>query len=103
MLGVGYLNREFTAYGLAAILLIEAADGTLFRRRALQDKVLALVSLAGVLQIVELLRSVGTPLGPGTSVASRRFPSGIEVVMGRTCWSWSDVPEWLGTVCSRRT
>ena len=59
---------------------------------------LALISLAGVLQIVELLRSVGSPLGPGTSVASRRLPSGLEEVIGRACWRWSEVPEWLGTM-----
>ena len=98
VLGVGYLNREFTAYGLGAILLIEAVDGTLFRRRALQDKVLSLVSLAAVLQVVELLRSVGSPLGPGTTVATARLSPGFDALIDRSCWRWSDVPHWLGTM-----
>ena len=99
VLGVGFLNREFTAYGLGAILLVEAADGTLFRGRALQDKVLSLISLAAVLQVVEVLRSVGSPLGPGTTVATAApLRSGLETLVGRSCWRWSDVPHWLGTM-----
>ena len=98
VLGVGFLNREFTAYGVAALLLIEAADGTLFRRSTLRDKLASLVSFAAVFQVVEVLKSIGSPFGPGTTIASRARSSGLEALVERSCWVWSDVPGWLVTM-----
>ncbi|MCY4633889.1 MAG: hypothetical protein OXG04_05155 [Acidobacteria bacterium] len=98
VLGVGFLNREFTAYGLGALLLLETGDGTLFRNRNLQGKAISLVSLAAVVQGVEVLRSVGNPFGPGTSAASFAMPSNLEQLARRSCWMWSEVPGWLGSM-----
>ena len=98
VLGVGFLNREFTAYGVAALLLIEAADVTGFRRRTLRDKLASLVSFAAVFQVVEVLKSIGSPFGPGTTIASRARSSGLEALVERSCWVWSDVPGWLVTM-----
>ena len=98
VLGFGYLNREFTAYGLGALLLIEAVSGALVRRDFLRDKALALVSLVAVFQAVNALASVSNPLGPGTTFASLTRQSGFEELLGRSCWSWSDTPVWLATM-----
>lgn len=97
VLGVGFLNREFTAYGLGALLLLETGDGALFKRRNLQDKAISLVSLAAVLQGVEALRSIGSSFGPGTT-ASVAMPSNLEELARRSCWMWSEVPGWLGSM-----
>ncbi len=98
VLGVGFLNREFTAYGLAALLLLETGDRTLFRNRNLRDKAISLVSLAAVFQVVEVLKSVGNPFGPGTTVASFAMRSNLEELARRSCWRWSEVPGWLGSM-----
>ena len=97
VLGIGYLNREFTAYGFAAILLIEAVDGSLFDRRRIQDKITAFVSLAAVFHVVEFLRSIGNPRGPGTTAAPLDGPLGVYVT-GRSCWDWPEVPQQLETM-----
>ena len=97
VLGVGFLHREFTAYGFAAILLIEAVDGSLFQRRWIQDKMTAFVSLAAVFHVVEFLRSVGNPRGPGTTATSLDGPLGLYVT-GRSCWDWSELPQQFTTM-----
>ena len=98
VLGIGYLNREFTAYGLGALLLIEAANGTLFRRRTLQDKGLALLSFTAVLLIAGGLRYLSSPLGPGTTVDTVPLESGFRELINRSCGRWSDVPMGLATM-----
>ena len=98
VLGIGFLNREFTAYGVAAILLIEAAEGVLFERRRLQELLVACVSLAAVFHVVEFLASIGSPSGPGTTAASVNRSLGLQVVAGRSCWDWAGLPQHLATM-----
>lgn len=98
VLGIGYLNREFTVYGLGALLLIEAANGTLFRRSTLQDKGLAFLSFAAMLLIVEGLRYLSSPLGPGTTVDTVPLESGFRELINRACGGWSDVPLGLASM-----
>ena len=97
VLGVGFLHREFTAYGFAAILLIEAVDGSLFDRRRIQDKMTAFVSLAVVFQVVEFLRSIGNPRGPGSTAASLDGSLGLYVT-SRSCWDLSELPQQLAAM-----
>ena len=98
MLGLGFLNREFTVYGLAALLLIDTVNGDLLKRRNLQDRGLSLVSLAAVFVSVESLKLIGNPLGPGTSVGFVDRPSGSEELLARVCWEWTEVPRFLATM-----
>ena len=98
VLGLGFLNREFTVYGLVALLLIDAVTGDLLKRRNLQDRVLSLVSLAAVFVSVESLKSIGNPSGPGTSVLFVDRPSGSEELLARVCWEWTEVPRFLSTM-----
>ena len=69
ILALGFLHREFVAYGLGALLLIEAADGSLFSRVAWQRKLVAVISFGAVWQVVQLLKPYTSVLGPGTSMA----------------------------------
>jgi hypothetical protein len=69
VLGLGFLNREFTVYGAIALLAIEGARGTLFSRDALRRYALALATAASVWIVVMVLRHFSSAAGPGTSMA----------------------------------
>jgi len=69
VLGVGFLNREFTIYGAAALLLIEAAQRTLWTREAARRYLLAFATAAGIWIVAMVLRHFSSAAGPGTSTA----------------------------------
>ena len=95
ILAFGFLNREFTAYGLAALLLLETLDGSLLTRRGLQDKLLAAVSAVSVFGVIDALESIGNPAGPGTTAATAAYASQMQFFLGRSCWALSGIPTWL--------
>ena len=96
ILAFGFLNREFTAYGLAALLFLETLDGSLLTRRGLEDKLLATVSAASVFSVVEVLDSMGNPAGPGTTTATVAYAGQFQFFLSRSCWTLSGIPAWLG-------
>jgi hypothetical protein len=67
VLGIGFLHREFTAYGFAAILLVFALDRSLFTRRRLAGVATALIAATGVWAAVWALRPYSSGAGPGTT------------------------------------
>ena len=69
ILALGFLQREFAAYGLGAVLLLEAANGSLFSWAMFRNKLTALISFGAVWQAVQLLKPFSPVLGPGTSMA----------------------------------
>jgi hypothetical protein len=86
--GIGFLNREFTVYGLAALLCLEAVDRRLFTREGL----LRFARIAGVAAVVWVavqgLKAVSSGSGPGTTVADTFTRSNNLVELaGRTCIS----------------
>ena len=68
ILALGFLHREFVAYGLAALLLIEAADGSLFSRAMWRHKLAAAISFGAVWHVVQFVKPYSPALGPGTSL-----------------------------------
>ena len=70
ILALGFLNREFVAYGLGALLLIEAADGSLFSRAMWRHKLVTLISFGAVWHLVQIVKPYSPVLGPGTSLAT---------------------------------
>ncbi len=58
ILGVGFLNREFTIYGLAALLTIEAAHGVLFTREGIIRRLRMIRTTAEVWLLVTWLKQV---------------------------------------------
>ncbi len=69
VLGFGFLHREFTAYGFLALLLVSAADRSLFTRKRLTGAGLALAAAAAAVAATWWLRPYSSALGPGTSFA----------------------------------
>jgi hypothetical protein len=68
--GVGFVNREFTLYGLIALLAIEAADGTLFTREGIRRRLAMFRVAAEVWLVVQWLRLYSSAAGPGTTPAN---------------------------------
>jgi hypothetical protein len=68
-LGIGFLNREFTIYGIAALLALEAAARTLFTRARLRQYAITFATAAAVWIGVLVLRHYSSAAGPGTSTA----------------------------------
>ena len=88
VLGIGFLNREFTIYGVLALLALEAARRTLWTREALGRYALALTTAAGVWIAVLLLRHYSSAAGPGTStadLASTLAANNVQQVLERLC------------------
>lgn len=69
VLGVGFLNREFTIYGAAALLALDAAGRTLFTRAAARRYAVAFSTAALVWIGFLVLRHASSAAGPGTSTA----------------------------------
>ncbi len=86
--GIGFLNREFTIYGIAAMALLEAIDGTLVTRAGLARW----TRIAGVAALVFLsiqgLEQISSASGPGTTVRDTFTASNnLAELMARTCVS----------------
>jgi hypothetical protein len=68
VLGIGFLNREFTIYGLAALLTIEAARGVLFTRAGIMRRLIMARAAAEVWLLITWLKQYSSAAGPGTSI-----------------------------------
>lgn len=69
VLGLGFLHREFTAYGFAAYVAVAVVDRSLFTRARALKVVMALLAAAAVWGAVWTLRPYSSGLGPGTTAA----------------------------------
>ncbi len=68
VLGIGFLNREFTIYGAMALVLLEAARRTLVTRESVRRYGIAFATAAAVWVVVLVLRHFSSAAGPGTSM-----------------------------------
>jgi hypothetical protein len=86
--GIGFLNREFTAYGALALAALEAADRTLFTRAGALRWARILGAAAIVWLAVQGLARVSSASGPGTSVHDTLTASNnLAELAARTCIS----------------
>ena len=95
ILGIGFMQREFTIYGLFALLAIEAAQRTLVTRPGLVRRGAMLGVAAAVFAIVQALRPLSSGTGPGTSVGLLASNNVLELV-ARTCVSPSTAAAGIG-------
>lgn len=65
--GFAFLHREFAAYAIAAILLLDVISGRAFNRDRLREYALSWGMFALVALIVSLLKTRADLLGPGTA------------------------------------
>jgi hypothetical protein len=86
ILGIGFLQREFTIYGLLALLAIEAAQGSLFTRDGVRRRLVMLRTTAEIWLLVQWLKQYSSAAGPGTSLANIFNPKdNLHELLSRTC------------------
>jgi hypothetical protein len=86
--GIGFLHREFTLYGLVALLTMEAASRTLFTRDGIRRRLVMLRAAAEVWFVVQWLHLHSSAAGPGTSVALLlRAPNNLAEIAERICFN----------------
>ncbi|HUR81054.1 MAG TPA: hypothetical protein VM733_09820 [Thermoanaerobaculia bacterium] len=88
LLGIGFLQREFTIYGLVALLAIEALQGTLFTRAGIRRRLAMLRTAAEVWLLVQWLKGFSSAAGPGTTLANIFNPrDNFSELASRTCFN----------------
>ncbi len=100
---VGFLNREFTAYAVSALVAIEVLQGRLWQRQNLLAKTIALVVVAAGWEIARLLRMAADAMGPGTAPGIQESTAtNANVAVGFLCQDlhWSRVAENLASVAT---
>jgi hypothetical protein len=87
ILGVGFLQREFTVYGLASLLTLEAAHGVLFTREGIVRRLRMFRTTAEVWLLVTWFKQYSSAAGPGTSLADlyRPPPDNLRELLNRIC------------------
>ena len=86
--GIGFLNREFTLYGLVSLACLAWADGRLFTAGGLR-RFGAIAAVAAVIWLsVQGLKYASSASGPGTTVADTFTSSNnLAELAARTCIS----------------
>jgi hypothetical protein len=87
-LGVGFTHREFTAYGVFALLALDAIHHTLFTRESLRRYAMGFATAAGIWLLFLGLKQISSAAGPGTSVAdlsNQLAANNLLQVAGRLC------------------
>jgi hypothetical protein len=92
ILGVGVLHREFTVYGIAALMVLAAAQRTLFTRDALRRGSVMFAIAAVVWMAVYLARPHASAMGPGTTAADLRRGANQLEIARRVCLDLANVP-----------
>jgi hypothetical protein len=104
VLGLGFLNREFTIYGAIALIVIEAYAGTLLSRAGLLKYGQAFGTAATVWVAVALLRRVSSAAGPGTSIAdlsTHMAANNLAQVIERLCFDPRAIVSGIRWICTR--
>jgi hypothetical protein len=98
---VGFLNREFTAYALSALIAIEVLQGRLWQWENLRLKAIALIVIAAGWEVARVLRIYGDTRGPGTAPGVQEIAgSNVGVAAGFLCQDlqWGRVADNLTSV-----
>ena len=87
ILGVGFLQREFTIYAALAVVAVEILDGAWRKPERRRDLLRALRVVAEVWLVVQVLRPIASPAGPGSTLAaiSNAPSNNLVEVFNRLC------------------
>jgi hypothetical protein len=86
VLGLGFLQREFTIYGLFALIVVQVLRRQMSTRAQLLKLAVTLGVAASVWEIVQWAKRFSAAAGPGTSLADvHRAQSNVVEVAGRVC------------------
>jgi hypothetical protein len=86
VLGLGFLQREFTLYGFIALLLVEAVQRRLFTREGIRRRLVTLRTAAEVWLVVQWIKQYSSGAGPGTTLADVFRPhDNITELASRVC------------------
>jgi hypothetical protein len=84
--GIGFLQREFTIYGVAALLLIEAIQGRLFTREGTRRTLNMFRVAAEVWLVIFWLKYLSSGAGPGTTLDAVYMPrDNVTELLNRVC------------------
>ena len=98
LLAIAFRNREFVAYAVPALILVELCSGEMTRARV-REWLVAGVVFAAVWQIVEALKPFADLMGPGTRGQATAFAgTQIENLVDRFDFAYTAVPERLRTI-----
>ena len=93
VLGIGFLQREFTVYGFAALLLVDAVRGHLFTRDGIRQRLRTLRTFAEVWLVAQWVKQFSSSAGPGTTLADIRGPhDNVTELFSRMCFEVGTVP-----------
>jgi hypothetical protein len=86
LFGFGFTHREFTAYGVTAIIAISLLTDRRLNPRRWQAAALAAVGFLAVTQVIRAAYVFSTPFGPGTAVSVAEW-SGASALASRYCFA----------------
>jgi hypothetical protein len=85
IVGIGFLQREFTLYAPLALLIIGGACGVLFTRDNVRRVFAAARVAAEVWLVAALLKPYSSAAGPGTSIADVAATNNVSNLVARVC------------------
>jgi hypothetical protein len=86
VLGVGFLHREFTAYGFLAILVVGLCDRSIWTRKRLTELAVAVVVAVMLWNGANAIRPYANAAGPGTTGANVAGPpTNVRGLLDRIC------------------
>jgi hypothetical protein len=93
LLAIGFRNREFVAYAVPALIVVELCSGEMSRARG-RDWLFAAVVFAAVWQLVEALKPFADLMGPGTRGQATAFAgTQLENLVDRFDFGYRALPE----------
>jgi len=93
LLAIGFRNREFVAYAVPALIVVELCSGEMTRARG-RDWFVAGVVFAAVWQLVEALEPFADLMGPGTRGQATAFAgTQLENLVDRFDFGYGAIPE----------
>jgi hypothetical protein len=101
VLGIGFLNREFTIYGIAALLIVDALSRRLLTRASAARYGAAFGTAAAVWLAFFVLRRFSSAAGPGTTIAdlhSQLAGNNLLQVAERLCFDAAGIASGAGRI-----